>query len=101
MRLWDGRPAYPGRGCQAGTPRRRPLSCFRPVFVVREEAAPRSARPLPIGPRRHVPAISWGQLGPRAAGGVWAAAGRARPRPAAGRVGVLSQPLYSTVLRGS
>lgn len=34
-------------------------------------------RPLPIGPQRHVPAISWGQLGPRAAGGARAAAGRA------------------------
>lgn len=100
-----GQPSgVPGCGGPAGTPRRRPLSCFRPVFVVREEAAS-LGRPLPIGPRRHVPTISWGQLGPQAAGG---SRGRRLPAegaapflpvpssaPAAGwGVGVLSQLLY-------
>uniref|UniRef100_A0AAA9SLG7 Yippee like 5 n=1 Tax=Bos taurus TaxID=9913 RepID=A0AAA9SLG7_BOVIN len=54
-------------------PRGGPLSCFRPLFVVREEAGPGRAalgpRLLPIGPRRHVPAISWGQPGLRGLGG--------------------------------
>lgn len=110
-----GRPSgVPGCGGPARTPRRRPLSCFRPVFVVREEAAPRS-----VGPSR----LARGVTCPQSAGASWgrgrlAGPGRQRvarppaappgaapflsalpPHPlsaAAGeRVGVLSQPLYS------
>lgn len=71
-----------GRSGRAGTPRRRPLSCFRPCLLCRGRLGRVAPRPLPIGPRSHVLAISWGQPWPAGC-----AAGRSRGLGGCGRTG--------------
>lgn len=58
-----GRAGGRGRG-----PAPPPAQLSAAVFVVRGRPRGAAPRPLPIGRRRHVPAISWAQPGPWAAG---------------------------------
>lgn len=74
-----------GRSRRSRTLRRRPLSCFRPCLLCRRKLSGAAPGPLPIGPRCHVSAISWGQPGllavRRGVRGASAAAGGTDPTP--------------------